>query len=241
MTEVDNLVAARGGSTKKKQSPQEAWMELLHSSVSTAPPAIKHHLQQMVTLDNVPRKEKQFRNFASNSLNLRGGGATKVLDAIWNHLNTQRELQKKAKEEQQEKSKQEKDQKQQQQQSPDETTGPTCTTINTKDMPSNNVSDTETGTLDGNQHHKEADQQEQQQKQNQEDDEDKMYTRVKKATKKLLKKAPGKSMKYKSLQKVIREKIGTSKEALKELMKRVVAKEGKNFLLEGKQLKLVIS
>jgi hypothetical protein len=100
MTEVDNLVAARG-TKNKKLSPQEAWMELLHSSIPTAPPSIKSYLQTMVQLDNVPRKEKQFRNFATNSLNFRGNNAKKELDSIWNFLKKQKEKQQKQKEEEQ--------------------------------------------------------------------------------------------------------------------------------------------
>ena len=105
MTEVGNLVADRssgggGGKSKKKQSPQEAWMDLLQSSVESAPPAIQSHLRHMVTtLDNIPRKEKQFRNFAMNSLNLgRGAQASQVLDAIWKHLSQQRGKQKQERE-----------------------------------------------------------------------------------------------------------------------------------------------
>ena len=48
-------------------------------------------------------------------------------------------------------------------------------------------------------------------------------------------------MKYKSLQKELRDKMGVSKEKLKETMEQVVSKETKKFHLEGKQIKLVVT
>lgn len=72
------------------------------------------------------------------------------------------------------------------------------------------------------------------------DDDDKVvYKQVKKATKKMLKKADGKSMKYKSLQKALREKLGMDKKKLRKVMDKLVAKEDKKFLLESKHLRLV--
>ena len=210
-------------------------MELLKSSVSTAPPSIRDHLQQMVTLDNVPRKEKQFRNFANNSLNLRRGPqAQKILDAIWNHLHQSKEQQQKTAKSKLPKSKEEKEE---QQVSDDKNRPDSSSIINTNHMSTNNITDNEANA--GNNQQLEAGDPQKQNQHHQKDDKD-MYKRVKKATKKLLQKAPGKSMKYKSLQKAVRKKIGTSKEALKELMKQVVAKERKKFLLEGKELKLIL-
>ena len=44
----------------------------------------------MASLDNIPRKEKQFVNFASNSLQLRGYNK-KIVDEIWICLRQERE------------------------------------------------------------------------------------------------------------------------------------------------------
>lgn len=227
MTEVDNLVSNRGNQKKnKKQSPQEAWMELLQSSVSSAPPTVKSHLQQMIQLDNVPRKEKQFRNFASNSLNLRGNSAKKILDAIWNHLNEQREKQKKAKEQQQQAAAQQKVREQEKQSITENENQSTPE----ESKETNNISDSENNPSKESNGDKPNDK-----------DEKAMYKNVKKTTKKLLKKAPNHSMKYKSLQKAVREKLGADKNKLKRIMEKVVAKETRKFLLEGKQLKLVVT
>jgi len=232
MTEVDNLVSHRG-TKQTKQTPQEAWMELLHASVDTAPTAIRGHLQSMVQLDNVPRKEKQFRNFASNSLNLRGGGggnhATKILDAIWNHLNAQREVLKAAKEkadqakqqakEKQETKKLDKEEEAQQSAAASDEELTTKEATAPSSSSSSKVSDTD--------HHI--------------TDDKVLYKSVKKATKKLLKKAKGHKMKYKSLQKTLRTDLKVDKKKLQAAMEQVVAKEAKKFQLEGKEIKLIVT
>ena len=235
MTEVDNLVADRGGRNGKKQSPQEAWMELLVTSIEMAPPAIKSQLQQMVQLDNIPRKEKQFRNFAMNSLNLRGGALSKkVLDAIWRYLSEQRERMKKQKEEKNTKQAQHKQQKEQPRQSKleeesnvtaDDDACKTTTMVAA-------VSDKDDNDNDNDNTDSEI--------KKTETDDKAIYKNVKKATKKILKKAAGQSMKYKSLQKALRETVsGIPKKQLKEVMKLVVTKESKKIVLEGKQIKLI--
>ena len=91
-------------STKKngKVSPQQQWMDLIQSSEHEAPGDLKHYMQTIAGLDNVPRKEKQFRNFATNSLNLRGQrNSETVVTSIWNYLKELREkqLEERAKEE----------------------------------------------------------------------------------------------------------------------------------------------
>ena len=72
------------GKKAKKQSPQEAWMALIQRASQSASPDLKHYMNQISMLDNVPRKEKQFRNFTSNSLNLRGRQATTVVEGSAN-------------------------------------------------------------------------------------------------------------------------------------------------------------
>jgi hypothetical protein len=70
-----------------KSTPQQQWMELIQSSIETAPAHLKHYLQSMANMDNVPKKEKQFRNFATSSLNLRGNrNSETIVTDIWNQL-----------------------------------------------------------------------------------------------------------------------------------------------------------
>lgn len=83
----------------RKLTPQEVWMEIINEALSSCPPALTSYLESLSTYDNVPRKEKAFRNFASNSLRLRGGNSASIVDSIWNHLNSIRQEKIKAKEE----------------------------------------------------------------------------------------------------------------------------------------------
>mmetsp|Transcript_3439 Transcript_3439/g.3873 ORF Transcript_3439/g.3873 Transcript_3439/m.3873 type:complete len:252 (+) Transcript_3439:98-853(+) len=74
----------------KKRNPQEDWMLLIENCASHAPSHLRHYISTMSSLDNIPRKEKQFVNFASNSLQLRGSNK-KIVDEIWNFLKQERE------------------------------------------------------------------------------------------------------------------------------------------------------
>ena len=67
-------------------------MNLIQASVDSAPGNLKHHLEIMAGLDNVPRKEKQFRNFTIKSLNLRRN-AESIVGEIWKFLKELREKQ----------------------------------------------------------------------------------------------------------------------------------------------------
>mmetsp|Transcript_8547 Transcript_8547/g.12590 ORF Transcript_8547/g.12590 Transcript_8547/m.12590 type:complete len:265 (-) Transcript_8547:57-851(-) len=85
----------------RKLTPQESWMEIINESLtSSCPPSLSSHLQNLSSLDNVPRKEKAFRNFASNSLGLRGQSGDAAITSIWKHLISARQEKLKAKEEQ---------------------------------------------------------------------------------------------------------------------------------------------
>lgn len=94
MTEVERYekrgdnASSNGQKKGGKKSPQEAWMDLVASSVDVAPAHLKSQLSIIAGLDNVPRKEKQFRNFATNSLNLRGNNSrgANVVSEIWTLL-----------------------------------------------------------------------------------------------------------------------------------------------------------
>mmetsp|Transcript_38355 Transcript_38355/g.43792 ORF Transcript_38355/g.43792 Transcript_38355/m.43792 type:complete len:258 (-) Transcript_38355:76-849(-) len=79
---------------KQKKNPQEVWMNLLQQCTETAdaPQSIRCSLQRLADMGNVPRKEKQFRNFVANSLNLRGGRQQQSnhVNDLWNLLSERR-------------------------------------------------------------------------------------------------------------------------------------------------------
>uniref|UniRef100_A0A7S0CKI2 Zinc finger C2H2 LYAR-type domain-containing protein n=1 Tax=Proboscia inermis TaxID=420281 RepID=A0A7S0CKI2_9STRA len=79
---------------KGKRKPQEEWNALLHIATTSAPLKIKHLMEQLCELDNVPRKEKQFRNFTINSLGLRGQDG--IVGEVWAHLSKVRDIEKSA-------------------------------------------------------------------------------------------------------------------------------------------------
>jgi cell growth-regulating nucleolar protein len=89
----------------KKRNPQEEWMDLIERASAIAPMGMQQQLQSLASMGNVPRKEKQFRNFATNSLNLRGKQATDFLDQIWKFLNEMRNKENDARKEQMAKEK----------------------------------------------------------------------------------------------------------------------------------------
>ena len=70
------------GKSKKKRSPQDLWNDVIETATETAPPSLRRNMDRLSELDNVPRKEKQFRNFINNSLRMQG----KDTDAVWAHL-----------------------------------------------------------------------------------------------------------------------------------------------------------
>ena len=79
----------KGPKKGSKANPQEQWMDLIYSASEDAPNDLKTRLVQLTELgDNVPRKEKQFRNFVGNSLKLHD---TVVVTKIWNYLMKKKE------------------------------------------------------------------------------------------------------------------------------------------------------
>jgi hypothetical protein len=76
-----------------KPTPQQLWTNAIADASEAAPAHLKHYMRTMSQLDNVPRKEKQFRNFTANSLNLRGGQKDSVVSEIWALLQVQRQKQ----------------------------------------------------------------------------------------------------------------------------------------------------
>ena len=94
ISEVERYEKRVPTKNKGKLTPQQQWMDLIQSSIDTGPAHLKQHLHVMAALDNVPRKEKQFRNFTTNSLNLRGKrNSETIVTDIWNHLKGLREMQ----------------------------------------------------------------------------------------------------------------------------------------------------
>jgi hypothetical protein len=94
MTEVERYETKGKANKNTKVSPQQQWMDLLASSVDSCPAHLKHHFQTMASLDNVPRKEKQFRNFAQNSLHLHSRDSENILTEIWKYLMAVKEQQR---------------------------------------------------------------------------------------------------------------------------------------------------
>ena len=70
-------------------------MELLADSVNEAPTHLRQYLSDISTRDNVPRKEKQFRNFVANSMKI----SKSAVEQIWNFLKELKDKQQAAKEE----------------------------------------------------------------------------------------------------------------------------------------------
>ncbi len=83
-------------------------MDIVETCTSSAPSRLRDHMITMSSLDNIPRNQKKFINFASNSLGLRGSNKG-IVDEIWNHLKKERErrIAEKEKNEQIEKEKKE--------------------------------------------------------------------------------------------------------------------------------------
>lgn len=77
-------------STNRKLTPQETWMSILDESVndpkSNCPPTLVPYIQTILMYDNAPRKEKAFRNFASNSLKLYGREGESIISSLWKHF-----------------------------------------------------------------------------------------------------------------------------------------------------------
>mmetsp|Transcript_31688 Transcript_31688/g.75630 ORF Transcript_31688/g.75630 Transcript_31688/m.75630 type:complete len:291 (-) Transcript_31688:71-943(-) len=67
----------------KKLTPQEAWQNTIQSAVEQAPEGLRTYMTQLADLENVPRKEKPFRNFLTNSLKLKGKSGEKAKAGMW--------------------------------------------------------------------------------------------------------------------------------------------------------------
>lgn len=182
----------RGGKDKKKKNPQEAWMDLIVSASSSAPVSIRRYMGMLASLDNVPRKPKQFRNFTANSLNLKGKQASDIVDSLWNYLAQLRDKDQETKKKEEEEQKRQKEQAEAQIKSSDEKEKPPV---------SDNGKEFDTKRTNGK---------------------DKVTPKkVEKAMKKVLKKAPSRTMKLKELRRAVQNYLecgNSEKKRLKEVL-----------------------
>ena len=202
ITEAERYEKTVWKGAKKKRNPQQEWMDIVVHCSSNPPAHLRSYMTTMSELDNIPRNEKKFVNFASNSLHLRGNN-TKVVEEIWNLLKQEQGKRIAAKEviKKQEDLKQEL--KKQQQQEEKEKEVAVSDKEDDSDSSSSDDSD-DKPTIDAK--------------------------KVKKITKKTLKEAPNKSMKVKKLRKILGKELGLPKSAKKQLKKILLetAKASKN-------------
>ena len=181
ITEAERYEKTVAKPKKAKRNPQQEWMDIVETCASSAPSHLRDHMLTMSSLDNIPRKEKQFVNFASNSLHLRGSNK-KIVDEIWSDLRRERErrIAEKEKKEMIEREKQQLREKTVPNTKSEE--NKVCNSCNSN---SNDVS------ID--------------------------VKKVKKITKKTLKKAPNRSIRMKELRKILQKEMGLPKGAKKRL------------------------
>ena len=90
ITEAERYEKSAAKPKKTKRDPQQEWMDIVEACTSSAPSHLRDHMLTMSSLDNIPRNEKKFVNFASNSLGLRGSNK-RIVDEIWSYLRQERE------------------------------------------------------------------------------------------------------------------------------------------------------
>jgi len=176
-------------------------MDIVATSVENAPGHLKSYMRTMAGLDNIPRKEKQFRNFTANSLNLRGKNEA-IVGEIWELLKTERDKRQEAKEKQQLQHQEQKKNTDSQKKSDKEGNFSEKLDENPKTVESNSLSAKNDKSNDSVESPPEID-----------------PKTVQKAMKKALKHAPNQSMKLKELRKLLGEKLGLPKSAKKRLKK----------------------
>eukprot|EP00541_Cyclophora_tenuis_P008953 CAMPEP_0116557090 /NCGR_PEP_ID=MMETSP0397-20121206/9046_1 /TAXON_ID=216820 /ORGANISM="Cyclophora tenuis, Strain ECT3854" /LENGTH=218 /DNA_ID=CAMNT_0004082507 /DNA_START=76 /DNA_END=732 /DNA_ORIENTATION=- len=217
MTEAERYEKTlyKGKKKKAKKTPQEAWMDLIAEASNSAPSSLQAYMCRLSMLGNVPRKEKQFRNFTSNSLNLRGNQA-QIVQSLWKYLSDLRATQQA---EQQSKQQQQ----QQQQHTPDETIDRhVCPTV--KEAKMEKVGHVESPKKASS---------------------ELTCKSVRKTVRKLLKKAPKRSMKIKALRSAVRDALGldnnnnkTTKKKLKEMLTNELNTDSKRIKVDGKLVTL---
>jgi uncharacterized membrane protein YkoI len=191
-------------------------MDIVESCADTCPGPLKNYMQTMSTLDNVPRQEKKFYNWAANSLNLRGRNEA-IAGEIFNVLKEEREKRQKLKE--QAKAQQEEQKKKAQEMAASKTSE-----SNSKDDESDSDDD------------------EKSDKAEKKESEPKICPKkVKKAMKKALRKAPNKAMKIKEMRKLLGVQFSIPKSAekrLKEMVLQAPEMSKSKIIVDGKIIKL---
>jgi len=81
----------KNNTSNRKLTSQELWISIITESLDNCPPELKDHIQNIVSFENVPRKEKAFRNFASNSLKLYGSKGDAIISSLWKHFSAVRQ------------------------------------------------------------------------------------------------------------------------------------------------------
>jgi hypothetical protein len=198
----------------KKLTPQEAWNQTIQIAADTAPSSLKAYMEQLTLLENVPRKEKQFRNFTVNSLRLKGPGGEKVKGEIWALLVKVRDEDKKKKEEAN-KTKQQKALENDEECMPTESKS---NAVSSSDGEQSNNSSAQTNDLPSEK-------------------------AVTKAAKRALKKAPKKQLKFKALRKRVKESLSfktdkSGDKRFKKLLKHCVEANAKTLAIDGKTVTL---
>ena len=216
------------GNTRKSKKvvTQEAWNQTIITAVESAPPSLKAYMDQLVDFENVPQKEKQFRNFTVNSLRLNGSNGEKIKDDIWKLLAKVRDDDKKKREEQEQQRKESK-------QGANSENKDASSKKDSKSTTPMSDSDGELSVKDSKMDGAES------KPANTALPSEKEVT---KAAKRVLKKAPNNTLKFKSLRKQVQESLllkSDSKEKLKKILKQCVETNPKKMVMDGKVVSLV--
>lgn len=86
---------------KKNLTKQEKWLLVIEKAAASSPPLLKHYMDTLTSLENIPTQEKKFRNFAANSLRLKKSDE-KIVSQIWELLMKERQKESEAAEKQKE-------------------------------------------------------------------------------------------------------------------------------------------
>jgi hypothetical protein len=227
LTEVERYeTKGKGKHGNKKKSPQEMWVELLAASGAEAPAHLRHYMSDLSTCDNVPRKEKQFKNFVANSMKI----PKHTVQEIWDILK-----QRKEEDQQRQSVAKEQIQNTENEQTKSEQ-GPTGGDAESGDsaeaMSADKAEQGETAVTMGNSR---------EQSENDADVKLPSPDEIKKVMKKILKKEKGNAMPFKSLRKAVCSKYGVEKKGKKQMKKLLTDNlSGKKFVVDGKVVRLKI-
>ena len=225
----------KNDSKNRKLTPQEVWMSVINESLNDCPPSLTPYIRKIFAYDNVPRKEKAFRNFASNSLKLYGNEGELIVSSLWKHLSAVRQKQSQKREDEQKKKKESEDDVSK------------VISDDKKDCNENNV-ENETAEEkikeelpeSTEQNPKEIEKIKDSMSSSTKKDEKKI---VLKAIKKALKKAPKHEMKFKEIRQLMKAqkllRMNLKKDELNDMIKSVVTKGKKNLKMDGKKVTLI--